>query len=138
MSQKTGQLQWYGALTRDGETADYVYWSWAVPTDFLSLISVDMMLIGAGTGDIIYSGASVGVVAADGQAEGTHVNSPGDDTVALVLDVLQTHDVKAWFDNLAAGDFCSGYLARNGAHASDTVNADVWVIGFRLKYIGRK
>lgn len=104
-----------------------VFFSWAAPSDFTSLVSLDLIVNANTTAThTLHHHSSYGAIgAASGEHTGTELNQDH----ALTLNVLTALDMSGLFPDLAAGDICG--LRIKGV---DPTTPNLLVIGLRLKY----
>ena len=105
-----------------------------IPDNFASLTKAEIIIIPAASGNMRWSvNTQFGKIGA-GELYNQHTGNIAENDVAVVLDNIESIDVSAAFTGLAADDIVGFEFTRHGAHANDTVDANCYLIGFRLKY----
>ena len=109
-----------------------VYWTIAIPSDFVTLSKAVVMVVAQGTGNI-YRHVNTNF-AANGEARNTHTDSIAGATVAVTDDQVCEDDISAAFTGVAAGDYVGVRWWRQGDAEDDTVGAEVLVTGLLIEY----
>lgn len=116
----------------DGIT-ETIYHQIYVPHDFVAITSAYVIIVPAASGDMVASISSTwGKVGTEDY--NTHTDSIGLTTFAVVVNDLNTIDVTAALSGIAADDLVGISITRQGGHASDSVNANCYYLGIRLRY----
>ena len=111
------------------------YCTLQIPLDFQQLVSANAVVIPAASGNLYWlANSSYGKICAD-QQEDAHTDAIGVAAQAVTDDELECLDIFALFDNLDLGDNAGVQVSRIGTDELDTVAADVYAVGVRLRYV---
>lgn len=112
-----------------------VYEEIILPTGILALESAEAIIVPGGTGNLRRSAASnFGEI--DSEAYNNHTDSIAAGQIAVTLNVLESIDISALFTSVAAEDLIGFSFTREGSNVNDTVNADCYYLGVRIRYVG--
>lgn len=121
----------------DGVTTN-VYNSINLPLEFQELVSAHVIVCQtatAGPPNMRWQlDTDFGKICAD-ENYNQHSDSIGATDTAVDLNQMECLDISAALTGIAAGDLIGFNFARLGAHANDTVNADCYYMGIRLRYV---
>lgn len=119
-----------GLTLLDGRVC-YAAGGFHCPQDLGSLTSVKALIIPSGTGNV-YSEHTANY-AAVGEVYNTHTETVAFATSAVTLNEFEAIQALS-LASLAAGDVVNVWFRRDGTHASDTVNAIVYFLGWIVEY----
>lgn len=110
-----------------------IHYSFVIPTGFTTLTkAVAVGISNAGTGNLAYSVNTS--FAAAGEAKTANSDSISMTTAAVTANEMEEIDISAAFTGIAAGDYVGVDWNRDGADASDTIEAQWSSLGIRLEY----
>lgn len=119
----------------DNGQDDYAYCVVQVPLDFKEFVSVHFVIVPGGTGDMVWTvDTSFGKICADEQQD-THTDTTGATITPVTNDELECLGIANAFTDIARGDNIGIRLFREGTSQDDTVNASVYAVGVRLRYV---
>jgi len=104
------------------------------PLEFQYLIAANIIIVPSGTGDIRRSAAANwGKIGIDNYNTDTDTIAAGQ--VAVTQNKLEAIDISPLFTGIAAGDQVGFTFIREGSNVNDTVNADCYYLGGRIRYV---
>jgi hypothetical protein len=118
-------------LMEDGYQS-IVYQTIYIPDDINTIDTAVVIVIPEGTGNLYWQCDSA-ASAACGEDYETHTDSIGATATGVTTDEVECIDISAALTNATGGDLCGLQFIRNGNHANDTVNADVYYIGILIR-----
>ncbi len=109
-----------------------------VPPEFHTLVRADVIVcqIGtAGSPNVQWSTTTdFGGICLD-EAYNLHSDAETDQTTAITQNDLECVDISGSLSGIAANDLVGITFIRRGTQGGDTVDADVYYLGFRFQYI---
>jgi len=111
----------------------------AIPLEFQELVTADVVVVqtatAAGPPDMQWSTTTDWgkLCAAENYNAGSDAET--DQTTAVAQNNLVCIDISASLTGIAAGDLVGVIFIRRGTQAGDTINADAYYLGFRLRYV---
>ena len=113
---------------------NYAYAALQVPREIHQLLEADWIVIPGASGNIVWQAATnYGKICT--QSYITHDGSIGSTTTAVTQNVLECLDITAALASLDGSDNAGLQFYRNGTNQSDTVDADCYAVGLRLRYV---
>ncbi len=106
-----------------------------IPSDFQELVTCHAVVVPGGTGNMRRSVATNWGEIASGEAYNTGSDSIVAGEVAVDADQVEAIDIAAAFTAIAPGDMIGVAFTRHGDHANDTVGANCYLLGLRLRYV---
>lgn len=106
-----------------------------VPSGFQELVTCQAIIVPGGTGNMRRSVATNWGEIASGEAYNAGSDSIAAGEVAVDVDQVEAIDIAAAFTAIAPGDMIGVAFTRHGDHANDTVGANCYLIGLRLRYV---
>jgi len=106
-----------------------------IPMDFTELVTAEVIIVPGGTGNLRRSVSTNWGKICSGENYNTSTDSIAAGEVVVTISDLACIDIADAFTGIAAGDSVGVEFTREGSHANDTVNADCYLIGFRLQYV---
>lgn len=110
-----------------------VYLSLPVPSDFASIVSLNLIFEAGASGNMYYSVTTH--YAANGESSIVHTGSIAATTLAMTANVIKTLDIQSSVASLAAGDVLSIQFNRVGSSGSDTIAGVITYAGAKLEYL---
>ena len=106
-----------------------------VPADFVELVRAQMIIVPGGTGNLRRSVATDwGKICSE--VYNADSDALADDTnVAVTINVLECVDISGALDDIAAMDEVGIAFTRHGENALDTVDANCYLLKFRMQYV---
>lgn len=124
----------YPVISLANSATETVYHNLKVPSDFVSLISVNVIIIPGASGNMYYQGGVQWGKVCAGEAVNTHSGLlPGMKTT-MYSGVFTCIGLTVPVSIATADDYIGGYFTRLGAHALDTVDATCYYCGVVLRY----
>lgn len=120
------------AAELDDAVTTYARMSVYIPSDFGTLVSANVVVMGAATGTAWVLADTQ--YAAVGQAANTHSSTGTLGGLALTSGIQTNYDISSQLSGLAADDMLGVNFKREGGHASDVLAGSVWLFGLRLIY----
>jgi len=118
---------------------DYSAFTFKVPDDFVSFISVKLVWHCVAPGDMFWKMSAF--YAAEGEDYGTHSDTPSYGTTtnggADDLNVQEPANALS-LSNLAKGDYIGIKAQRDATYGNDTLNTSVYVLGLLFTYMGEQ
>lgn len=136
----TGQqayVGYYDTSKLADATADTMNFSFKVPDDFVSFVSLKAVWISGvvGTPGQDWYGCILCNYSAEGEAYNAVTDNPGYKVIDVpAINTIYATDLGSVLLGLAIGDYIGASLRRWGDHASDTWADGVWVIGLLFTY----
>ena len=106
-----------------------------VPADFQELVTCEAVIVPGGTGNMRRSVATNWGKIASGEAYNANTDAIAAGEVAVDADDVEGIDIAAAFTAIAPGDQIGVAFTRHGDHVNDTVGADCYILGLRLRYV---
>jgi carbohydrate-selective porin OprB len=128
-----GQLGGYATSLLANNQDDDVYYSGAIPSDFLILVKAVAVLIPASVTGNLYL-TCVTANARAGQAYNTHAGSVAVAEIAGVSNQLLEYDIATALTELAANDYVGVKISRIGTNILDTAEGTAHILGVLLEY----
>jgi len=113
-----------------------VYWSFKLPSDFVSLTSLKVLVRADSPGDIYWD--ALVYAAAEGETYGNHSGSIAYTTTAVGTTLALIDITSAFPSEADKNDFIGVRFRRDATNALDTVDDTVRVIGLLLTYIAEQ
>lgn len=110
-----------------------LYFTIPVPSDFDSLVSLDIVLVLAIAGGNNLRWSALSDYGAAGEGVGIHDGAIGGTTTGLATGYIEI-DVSALVASLAAGDYLGVVFLREGADVLDTLGGTLYMLGLKLEY----
>ena len=111
-----------------------VYDQLYMPLSFQQIISLQAVIVSGGTGDMRrYAASSWGLLGTDDYD--TSADSLVGAQVAVTADKLELIDISALFTGIVAGELAGFTFTREATNVADTVNADCYYLGIRVRYV---
>lgn len=127
----------YGCAYLTDATSQIVAVTGKIPDDFVSLVEVDLVILAAAANGNMYHKIDW-TFAANGESYTTHSGDTGWITSALVGGNLTEIAIAGALAGVAVGDYFGIAVNRDATNALDTINNDVIVIGFLVKYVAEQ
>jgi len=108
------------------------------PLEFKELVTAQVIVIQTSTGgppNMQWSTTTDFGKLCAGENYNAHSDAETDQTTAVAQNNLVCIDVSGSLTGLAAGDLVGFTFIRRGTQAGDTINADAYYLGFRLRYV---
>lgn len=106
-----------------------------IPMGFQELVRAQVVVVPGGTSNMRRSvSTNFGKICAD-ETYNIHTDGIAAGEVAVTINELECIDISAALTGIAIGDIIGVEFTRAGSHANDTVNADCYLLGFRLQYV---
>ncbi len=109
--------------------------NFCIPADFQELVTCEAVVVPGGTGNMRRSVATNWGKIASGEAYNANTDSIAAGEVAVDADDVEGIDIALAFTAVAPGDQVGVAFTRHGDHANDTVGADCYLLGLRLRYV---
>lgn len=110
-----------------------------VPLEFQELVTAHVIVVqtvtAAGPPDMQWSTTTDWGKLCVGENYNAGTDGETDQTTAVAQNNLVCIDVSASLDGIAAGDLVGFAFIRRATQAGDTINADAYYMGFRMRYI---
>jgi hypothetical protein len=109
-----------------------------IPLEFQELVTAHVIVVQTSTGgppDIQWSTTTDWGKLCVGENYNAGSDAETDQTTAVAQNNLVCIDVSASLTGIAAGDLVGFVFIRRGTQAGDTINADAYYMGFRLRYV---
>ena len=106
-----------------------------IPREYQETVTAEILLVSGGTGDLRRA------VATNWGQFGTAENyNAGSDSIAagqiaVTVDDMTALDIAAAFTGIASEDWIGVEFTREASNVADTVDANVYFVGFRLRYV---
>lgn len=126
-------LNYYGCATLDNNQDDLCTLALAIPSDFVSVQKAVILLIGQWAGDVRISCNTE--FAKNGELYNAHADGIAVANITLAVSTMYEYDIAAALTGLAAEDYLSVRLYRNGTNAGDTHEAILPVVGVLIEYL---
>ena len=106
-----------------------------MPLEFQELVSAEIIIVPAAAGNMRRSAASNWGKIGSGEAYNAQTDTIAAGQVAVDADDLEAIDISTLFTAIAAGDQIGFTFTREGSDVNDTVNADCYYLGGRIRYV---
>jgi len=128
----TNDGAWGVAVLGSTTEENHAYMTFAVPSDFASLTSLDIAVWSNNSANLRWSASSRhGALT---QSQTAHSDSVAEATIPLTANTITALDCSTAVSSLAAGDFVGLQMTRHGDDALDTISA-LRIIGVLLEYV---
>lgn len=109
-----------------------------VPPEFHSIVRADVIVVQTvtvGSPDMQWSTTTDFGGICLNETYNEHSDAETDQTTAITQNDLECVDISGSLDGIVADDLVGITFIRRGGEAGDTVDADVYYLGFRFQYI---
>ena len=105
-----------------------------IPDSFQELVTAEVVVVPGGTGNMRRNVATNWGVVGTGLYNAT-ADAIAAGEVAVVINILETIDISAALTAIVANDLVGVAFTREGSHVNDTVAANCYLLGLRLRYV---
>lgn len=124
----------YPVISLANGATETVYHNIKLPEDFISLVSVNVLIIPAGNGKMYrQAGVQWGKICA-GESANNETGSLSGGTLTVTDNIITCISLAAPITGSEGDDLIGVYFSRLGAHPSDTVDASCYYAGIVLRY----